>query len=475
MKKQHLAMTHDQPGGTRDRHYGIMKLEEVIEGEAFHETLKRLEEKEKKGLASSSTSSTSSTTSTASPSSPSTTAISNDSRDSTLSSAAHGTRKFSTFARQSRAFSSTSTSSSLSSSSSSLPSSFRKLQLPPQVFADAVIKPVSKTTKESSDNQDPSSSVSSVLSTWEDSPIRGDRKRTFLVLFCIANGYLARVPLKRVFEFEAGLYTLLTRLPPPNRHRKESLKNSSSSTSSSSSPHMSLLDKVIERGAGNDLFLLNTSRTIHQSLKALELSRIILNARIAKEESKKREEEAILAEKKRKEEKNARGSTGGSTFASFFFGGGRGGSSSSTTTPPPSSPPPSASSSSNGTLLDTLPPSSPTSSFSSSSSSSFSFDDLIEGGSIAPEGIQAIHRLLEITSTMKNQTHVSSVPPSDSINKNKREEEGVDGTTINKDLLINTKGQEITYNEEMIDDIACLAALHVSVASFIKIVFEDEK
>jgi trimeric autotransporter adhesin len=451
----------------------VIEDEEVIEGEAFHETLKRLEEKEKKGLASSSTSSTTS------PSSPSTTAISNDSRDSTLSSAARGTRKFSTFARQSRAFSTTS--SSLSSSSSSLPSSFRKLQLPPQVFADAVIKPVSKTAKESSDNQDPSSSFSSsssVLSTWEDSPIRGDRKRTFLVLFCIANGYLARVPLKRVFEFEAGLYTLLTRLPPPNRHRKESVKNSSSSsTSSSSSPHMSLLDKVIERGAGNDLFLLNTSRTIHQSLKALELRRIILNARIAKEESKKREEEAILAEKKRKEEKNARGSTGGSTFASFFFGGGRGASSSSTTTPPPSFPPPSASSSSNGTSLDTLPPSSPTSSFSSSSSSSsFSFDDLIEGGSIAPEGIQAIHRLLEISSSsMTNQTHVSSVPPSDSINKNKREEEGIDGTTIKKDLFINTKDQDITYNEEMIDDIACLAALHVSVASFIKIVFEDEK
>lgn len=33
MKKQHLAMTHDQPGVTRDRHYGIMKLEEVVDGE----------------------------------------------------------------------------------------------------------------------------------------------------------------------------------------------------------------------------------------------------------------------------------------------------------------------------------------------------------------------------------------------------------------------------------------------------------
>lgn len=34
MKKQHLAMTHDKPGVTRDRHYGIMKIEEVIDGEA---------------------------------------------------------------------------------------------------------------------------------------------------------------------------------------------------------------------------------------------------------------------------------------------------------------------------------------------------------------------------------------------------------------------------------------------------------
>jgi GTP-binding protein len=37
MKKQHLAMTHDQPGVTRDRHYGIMKLEEVIEGEVLND------------------------------------------------------------------------------------------------------------------------------------------------------------------------------------------------------------------------------------------------------------------------------------------------------------------------------------------------------------------------------------------------------------------------------------------------------
>lgn len=32
MRKQYLAMTHDQPGVTRDRHYGIMVIEEHIEG-----------------------------------------------------------------------------------------------------------------------------------------------------------------------------------------------------------------------------------------------------------------------------------------------------------------------------------------------------------------------------------------------------------------------------------------------------------
>jgi GTPase len=32
MKKQYLAMTHDQPGVTRDRHYGIMELEEGEDG-----------------------------------------------------------------------------------------------------------------------------------------------------------------------------------------------------------------------------------------------------------------------------------------------------------------------------------------------------------------------------------------------------------------------------------------------------------
>lgn len=39
MKKQHLAMTHDQPGVTRDRHYGIMTLEELYEGEVSEEEL----------------------------------------------------------------------------------------------------------------------------------------------------------------------------------------------------------------------------------------------------------------------------------------------------------------------------------------------------------------------------------------------------------------------------------------------------
>ncbi len=32
MRQQYLAMTHDQPGVTRDRHYGIMEMEEVYEG-----------------------------------------------------------------------------------------------------------------------------------------------------------------------------------------------------------------------------------------------------------------------------------------------------------------------------------------------------------------------------------------------------------------------------------------------------------
>lgn len=33
MRKQHLAMTHDQPGVTRDRHYGIMTIEELVDTE----------------------------------------------------------------------------------------------------------------------------------------------------------------------------------------------------------------------------------------------------------------------------------------------------------------------------------------------------------------------------------------------------------------------------------------------------------
>ena len=39
MKKQYLAMTHDQPGVTRDRHYGILKLEELHGGELYEEDL----------------------------------------------------------------------------------------------------------------------------------------------------------------------------------------------------------------------------------------------------------------------------------------------------------------------------------------------------------------------------------------------------------------------------------------------------
>lgn len=37
MRKQYLAMTHDQPGVTRDRHYGIMVMEEEREGETKKE------------------------------------------------------------------------------------------------------------------------------------------------------------------------------------------------------------------------------------------------------------------------------------------------------------------------------------------------------------------------------------------------------------------------------------------------------
>ena len=37
MRKQHLAMTHDQPGVTRDRHYGIMNFEEEVDGEMHRE------------------------------------------------------------------------------------------------------------------------------------------------------------------------------------------------------------------------------------------------------------------------------------------------------------------------------------------------------------------------------------------------------------------------------------------------------
>lgn len=37
MRKQHLAMTHDQPGVTRDRHYGMMVMEEERDGETMKE------------------------------------------------------------------------------------------------------------------------------------------------------------------------------------------------------------------------------------------------------------------------------------------------------------------------------------------------------------------------------------------------------------------------------------------------------
>lgn len=39
MRKQHLAMTHDQPGVTRDRHYSILTLEEYHEGQDLKEEM----------------------------------------------------------------------------------------------------------------------------------------------------------------------------------------------------------------------------------------------------------------------------------------------------------------------------------------------------------------------------------------------------------------------------------------------------
>ena len=39
MKKQYLAMTHDKPGVTRDRHYGILKIEELYEGKLYEEDM----------------------------------------------------------------------------------------------------------------------------------------------------------------------------------------------------------------------------------------------------------------------------------------------------------------------------------------------------------------------------------------------------------------------------------------------------
>jgi len=39
MRKQHLAMTHDQPGVTRDRHYGILEIEEQVDGQMLKDEL----------------------------------------------------------------------------------------------------------------------------------------------------------------------------------------------------------------------------------------------------------------------------------------------------------------------------------------------------------------------------------------------------------------------------------------------------
>src|SRR5690606_13281983 len=39
MRKQHLAMTHDQPGVTRDRHYAILNIEEYVDGKDLKEEI----------------------------------------------------------------------------------------------------------------------------------------------------------------------------------------------------------------------------------------------------------------------------------------------------------------------------------------------------------------------------------------------------------------------------------------------------
>ena len=456
---------------------GVSEDEDVIEGEAFHETLQRLEEKEEKKGLSGSTSTSSSSTSTS---------------GVILGGSTTLKRNFSTtISRVPSSSSSSSFSSSSSSSSTPIIPSFKKIQLPPQTFADAVIKPLSSASSTRNptllhdDISSSSSSTFSSLSTWEDSPIRGDKRRTFLVLFCIANGYLSRVPLKRVFEFEAGLYTLLSRLPPPLPPSTTSSISTGSKTSTS--PRFSsLLDQVMERGAGNSVFLLNTSRSIHQSLKALALRRIVLNARLADEAARKREEEAILIEKKKKEERSKRGSPGGSTFASFFFGG-----KSSTASSPPPPPPPSSSSSSSSTVSTTSTPlATDLPLVSGTASSSFTFDDLIEGGSIAPEGMQAILHLIEAADLDKKKRggiNGTSAGSDDSVSK--KEESSGDyndnkitaaAAAVDDDKSAcnhyeqNMKGIVEESKDESINDIACLAALHVSVATFIKIVFEEE-
>jgi flagellar biosynthesis/type III secretory pathway ATPase len=444
--------------------------DEVIDGEEFHETLKRLEEKEEKGLLLKKNTNTNEQDDVSNKSEE------EKSDDKKSSTTVPKSIKSSSSFIQKRDFSTLSTSisriyishnnitqeSKQAFSFSSTPSSaafkpiFRKLQTPPQTFADVVKKPLISSTQ-----VDSLSSLST--SSWEDSPIRGDAKRTYLVLFCIANGYLARIPITKVFEFEAGLYSLLKTLPAPLIKYGTRLSSfSSSSTSSSSSD--TLLEKVLKNGAGTDLSILNTSRPIHQSLHLLELRRIVLEARKAEEANQQKALLLQIEEKKRKEEKARKG---GSTFASFFFGGTKQSSSTTTTTittpTTPTTPTSSVASSIQLNGLSVTPslstPSLTSMSNSSSSSSftSFTFDDLVEGGSIAPEGLHALYRLIDIAE--KKRTRETSIPTciDDSSERNGN---------------IHTEKEVKEEEEENEEHLANLAALHVSIASFIKLAFD---
>lgn len=54
------------------------------------------------------------------------------------------------------------------------------------------------------------------LLMWENEPHRGDPGRSLLTLFVLSHGYVQRVPAHRLFQYEAGLYSLLSSMPSPD-------------------------------------------------------------------------------------------------------------------------------------------------------------------------------------------------------------------------------------------------------------------